>query len=122
MELGIRKIPCEDPGKIAEVPLGAHRKRVELFDGQIDLALATIADYGLLNPFSAASLPVQAAVGGTHLISNRADLLSASNLLSQAALDEYSFTRNLYLQRRRALSSKPGDPATLPAYGDTASR
>lgn len=74
---------------------------------------------GLLNPFSAASLPVQAAVSGTHLVSNRADLLGASDLLSQAALDEYSFTRNLYLQRRRELSSKPDDAATLPEYGDT---
>jgi phospholipid-binding lipoprotein MlaA len=40
---------------------------------------------------------------GLALISNRAQLLSTSNLLSVAALDEYEFLRDAYLQRRRNL-------------------
>jgi phospholipid-binding lipoprotein MlaA len=56
-----------------------------------------------------------------HFVSERADLLSTSNLLSQAALDEYSFTRDLYLRRRKALSSpKPDDAEKLPVYTDVA--
>jgi phospholipid-binding lipoprotein MlaA len=36
-------------------------------------------------------------------VSRRADLLNASNLLSVAALDEYEFVRDAYLQRRHNL-------------------
>ena len=38
-----------------------------------------------------------------NLVNTRANLLDASNLLSQAALDRYSFTRDAFLQRRRNL-------------------
>jgi phospholipid-binding lipoprotein MlaA len=40
---------------------------------------------------------------GLHIlraIDNRADLLAASNVLDQAALDEYTFVRDAYLQKR----------------------
>jgi len=37
------------------------------------------------------------------LIDTRAQLLDASNVLEEAALDRYSFVRNAYLQRRRSL-------------------
>lgn len=43
------------------------------------------------------------AVQGLRLISRRAELLNASRLLSVAALDEYEFVRDAYLQRRRNL-------------------
>lgn len=36
-------------------------------------------------------------------VSRRADLLDASNILEQAALDKYDYTRDFYLQRRRGL-------------------
>ncbi len=42
-------------------------------------------------------------VMGLRLVSRRAELLGASNLLSVAALDEYEFVRDAYLQRRRNL-------------------
>ncbi len=42
-------------------------------------------------------------VQGLRLVSRRAELLSASRLLSVAALDEYEFVREAYLQRRRNL-------------------
>jgi phospholipid-binding lipoprotein MlaA len=40
---------------------------------------------------------------GLRIVSKRADLLGASSLLSVAALDEYEFVRDAYLQRRRNL-------------------
>ncbi len=40
---------------------------------------------------------------GLRLISGRAELLGTGNLLSVAALDEYEFVRDAYLQRRRNL-------------------
>jgi ABC-type transporter lipoprotein component MlaA len=59
---------------------------------------------------------------GTRFVSKRADLLGASDLLSQAAIDEYSFVRDVYLQRRRELSSKPANADVLPDYSGAASQ
>lgn len=42
-------------------------------------------------------------VMGLRLVSRRAELLGASQVLSVAALDEYEFVRDAYLQRRRNL-------------------
>lgn len=40
---------------------------------------------------------------GLSLVDTRANLLEAGNLLDQAALDKYAFTRDAYLQRRQSL-------------------
>lgn len=40
---------------------------------------------------------------GVRLVSTRADLLDASRILEEAALDKYVFQRDAYLQRRRSL-------------------
>src|SRR4051812_45636216 len=40
---------------------------------------------------------------GVYLVNTRAELLEASNILEQAALDRYTFQRDAYLQRRRSL-------------------
>lgn len=54
---------------------------------------------------------------GVHAISLRASLLDATDLLSSAALDKYSFVRNGYLQRRKSLlNERAGAP--LPSYDD----
>ncbi|WP_322011644.1 VacJ family lipoprotein [Paraburkholderia sp. J12] len=52
-------------------------------------------------------------------VSARADLLGATDLLSQAALDKYSFVRDAYRQQRESLlrGSQSGNQA-LPNYGD----
>ena len=58
---------------------------------------------------------------GVRLVNTRANLLGASDLLSNAALDKYSFVRNAYLQRRQFLST--GDSSSnssLPVYDDPA--
>jgi phospholipid-binding lipoprotein MlaA len=46
---------------------------------------------------------LQYALWGTRLVNTRADLLDASRLLEEAALDRYVFQRDAYLQRRRSL-------------------
>ncbi len=43
------------------------------------------------------------AVAGTSIIDKRASLLSAGKILDKAALDEYLFVRDAYLQRRQYL-------------------
>ena len=52
-------------------------------------------------------------------VSARSDMLGATDLLQQAALDKYSFVRDAYTQQRRAkLQRDDASPAALPDYGD----
>ncbi|NKJ46371.1 ABC transporter [Burkholderia sp. SG-MS1] len=52
-------------------------------------------------------------------VSVRSDLLGATDLLQQAALDKYSFVRDAYTQQRRARLRGTSDNATpLPDYDD----
>jgi len=54
------------------------------------------------------------AMTGAGIVNGRANLLGATDLLSLAALDKYTFVRDAYLQRRRYLLRDGADP--LPAY------
>lgn len=58
-------------------------------------------------------IPSRNSLYALRVVETRANLLRAGNLLEQAALDKYSFTRDAYLQRRdsqvRALRGEP-DP------------
>ena len=47
---------------------------------------------------------------GIRAVHLRASLLRATNVLDEAALDKYSFTRDAHLQRRRAEIYEPDDP------------
>jgi len=55
----------------------------------------------------------QWSLTGLDLVQARANLLDATDLLEQAALDRYAFLRNAYFQRRRNLIYD-GDPPPLP--------
>ena len=48
-------------------------------------------------------VPVRNSLKALDLVDTRASLLDAGNLLDQAALDKYAFTRDAYLQRRKSL-------------------
>jgi phospholipid-binding lipoprotein MlaA len=48
-------------------------------------------------------VPLRNSIYATRAISNRANLLDASSVLEQAALDRYAFVRDAWLQRRRNL-------------------
>ena len=56
----------------------------------------------------------QWSLTGLDLVDTRANLLDATDLLEQAALDRYAFLRNAYFQRRRNLIYD-GNPPPLPA-------
>ena len=71
----------------------------------------------------------QWGITALQLINTRANLLGASKLLDDIALDKYSFLRDAYLQRRRSLvfdgdepaSANPADDADAPAPAAAAS-
>lgn len=48
-------------------------------------------------------VPLRNSLTALRLVNARANLLGAGDVLDQAALDKYSFTREIYLQRRRSL-------------------
>ncbi len=56
---------------------------------------------------------VRWSLKGLDIVDTRADLLEASRVLEEAALDPYAFLRNAYLQRRRN-DVYDGNPLPLP--------
>lgn len=48
-------------------------------------------------------IPVRNALVGLYIVDTRAHLLEADRLVDQVALDRYSFIRDAYLQRRKAM-------------------
>lgn len=61
-------------------------------------------------------IPTRNSAMGVRIVDKRAALLDASNLLSEAAIDKYSFTRDAYLQFRRnqVFDGNPPDEEDLP--------
>jgi phospholipid-binding lipoprotein MlaA len=70
-----------------------------------------------LNPFTYASWDISFPMFVVNFTSERADLLGATDILSQAALDKYAFVRDAYTQRRQYLLTGAAN-ASLPNYGD----
>ena len=73
--------------------------------GLIDVRVDPVSNHEPVSPRNAMYL--------TRAVSKRADLLDASRLLEEAALDKYVFERDAYLQRRRNLiydGSPPREP------------
>lgn len=62
----------------------------------------------------------KAATAGLQAVNQRANLLGASNMLNDIALDRYAFVRDAYLQRRRSLVYD-GDPPEEKEAEDDAS-
>jgi phospholipid-binding lipoprotein MlaA len=62
-------------------------------------------------------VPVHNSLYGTRAIGNRANLLDASSVIDEAALDKYSFVREAWLQRRRNLVHD-GNPPREPEEPD----
>jgi len=60
-------------------------------------------------------IPTRNSTMAVRVVAKRADLLGASGLLSEAAIDKYSFTRDAYLQYRRnqIYDGNPPDDDTL---------
>lgn len=60
-------------------------------------------------------IPTRNSTMAVRVVAKRSDLLGASDLLSEAAIDKYSFTRDAYLQYRRnqIYDGNPPDDDTL---------
>ena len=52
------------------------------------------------------NVPARNSLAALRVVDKRAEVLDATNILDQAALDKYSFTRDLYLQRRAGSEDK----------------
>lgn len=69
---------------------------------------AVYASPGAIN-----DVPVRNTVWGVSIVNSRANLLNASDLMNDVALDRYSFLRDAYLQRRQALLNQKLGPVVL---------
>jgi len=76
----------------------------------------------LLNPVSVSAIdrvPVRNSLIGVQAVDTRANLLDASKLVDDTALDPYSFVRDAYLQRRNSMVWQRTSPTqALPDYDD----
>jgi ABC-type transporter lipoprotein component MlaA len=63
-------------------------------------------------------VPTRNSLLVTRLINTRANLLDASRIVEEAALDKYSFTRDAYLQRRENLVYDGNPPRQSGALND----
>ena len=66
----------------------------------------------LLNPFFYLSSTILFPVTAINAVNKRANLLEASNIRDEAAVDPYSFTREAYLQQREYLIHDGNPPIT----------
>lgn len=87
-------------------------------------AAGTAGNY-FINPITYVDPPALSwGLYGLNVLSTRANLLGATELIEGAALDRYSFVRNAYLQRRQYLltggssAAGGGEGAPLPKYED----
>lgn len=62
--------------------------------------LGTVVDSSVDLVNNVKNVPTRNSLIGLRVIDKRAEFLGAADVLDQAALDKYSFTRDLYLQRR----------------------
>src|SRR5690606_30320584 len=69
------------------------------------------------NPGAISDVPVRNTVWGISIVNSRANLLNASDLMNDVALDRYSFLRDAYLQRRQALLNQKLGPVVLDQAG-----
>lgn len=72
------------------------------------------------DPVSYAKPAVRNPLYFTSFVNTRTNLLGATELLEQVALEKYSFVRDGYLQQRRNLIDSGKGPRNLPEYDETA--
>ncbi len=104
------------------VPAGPYLVLPLLGPSTVRDAVGTAGNY-FVNPLTYVDPPALSwGLYGLNVVSTRANLLGATDLLESAAIDRYSFIRNTYLQRRRYLLSDGSSSSSsgLPDYGDGA--
>lgn len=68
--------------------------------------------------FEIDNVPVRNSIVGLYAIDARAGLLDADRLVSDVALDRYSFIRDAYIQRRESMVNSRLNGGELPDYSD----
>jgi len=81
--------------------------------------VGTAVDYYFAPLAEVRPIALRNTLYGVYLINTRAELLDASNILEQAALDRYVFQRDAYLQRRRSLIYDGNPPREREEVNDT---
>ena len=81
--------------------------------------VGTAVDYYFAPLADVRPIALRNTLYGVYLINTRAELLEASNILEQAALDRYVFQRDAYLQRRRSLIYDGSPPRERDDVNDT---
>lgn len=71
-------------------------------------------------PVNYADPALRNSLWGLNFVSTRARYLGATTLLEEAALDQYTFTRDAYLGRRRTMVTEGRGEESLPNYGEPA--
>lgn len=101
------------------VPAGPYVVLPLLGPSDVRDGVGTIADFELDPTSFIEPVSIRNYVFVVRLVNTRANLLGASDLLSNAALDKYSFVRDAYLQRRQyLLGSGNGGANALPNYDE----
>lgn len=85
------------------VPAGPYLVLPALGSSTVRDSAALIVDFQADAVSSLNNVPARNAVQLTRAVNLRANLLGAGNLLDEAALDKYTFAREIHLQRRRSL-------------------
>ncbi|WP_213300453.1 MlaA family lipoprotein [Paraburkholderia sacchari] len=102
------------------VPAGPYLVLPLLGPSTVRDGVGMVGNY-FINPLTYVNPPALSwGLYGLDVVSARANLLGASDLLEGAAIDKYSFLRNAYLQRRQYLLSDGHTSGNLPDYGDGA--
>ena len=110
-EVGMERYP-EDFGQTLGrwgVPAGPYVVLPLLGPSTVRDATALVVDHkgdvtGYVDPIAS-----RTALGVLRVVDTRSNLLRLGTMLDEAALDKYSFARDVYLQRRRALVSDGED-------------
>jgi phospholipid-binding lipoprotein MlaA len=117
-ELGIERYP-EDFGQTLGrwgVPSGPYLVLPLLGPSTLRDTTALVVDYkadltGYLDPIGS-----RTALNALRIVNTRSNLLRLGTMLDEAALDKYSFARDVYLQRRRSMiaDGEESDGGELP--------
>jgi len=85
------------------VPPGPYLVLPFLSSSTVRDGVGTAIDYTVSPASEIRPINLRNTLYGLYLVNTRAELLDASRLLEEAALDRYVFQRDAYLQRRRSL-------------------
>ena len=85
------------------VPAGPYLVLPVLGPSTVRDTFGTFVDFNANLATRSESVAFRNTISSIGIVNARADLLDAGDLLEQVALDKYSFARDIYLQRRRAV-------------------